>query len=327
MSEATTIVVSDIGGTHARFALATIGSNGAIELGDVETLSTADFATLHDAWEAFARSCGGTLPRAASLALAAPIVGDHIPLTNNPWSIRRSELCETLGLDRYSLLNDFAAIGHAVATAPGTQFKHLSGPEVELPVEGAITIVGPGTGLGVGLLWRDGRGGYHVQPTEGGHVEFGPIDEVDDALVAMLRPIHGRVVAERIVAGPAIAAIRKVLAQQAGVEIEELDDRTIWQLGTSGEDGLCEAAVDRFCLSLGSQAGDYALAHGSHAVVIAGGLGYRIREKLHGSGFAERFCDKSPYQRLMKQMPVKLIIHPQPGLFGAAAAFASEHLK
>jgi glucokinase len=319
------IVVSDIGGTHARFAIASIGSGG-IELTEPVTLATADYPTLPDAWQAFAASVGKPLPRDASLALAAPIVGDHIPLTNNPWSIRRSELRETLGIDRYTLLNDFAAIGHAVASAPSANFEHLTGPEIDIPPQGAITIIGPGTGLGVALVWRNPNGTYHVQATEGGHVEFAPVDEFDDALVALLRPRYGRVVNERVVAGPGIVAIHQVLAESRGCSVPQLDDRTLWQMGTSGEDSLAAAAVERFCLSLGSMAGDFALAHGSQAVVIAGGLGQRISEQLHGSGFAGRFCAKDPYQRLMEAIPVKLITHPQPGLYGAAAAFACEHL-
>lgn len=327
MSAACEIVVSDIGGTHARFAIAGIDGAGTIELGEPVTLATADHATLHDAWEAFAASLGHALPRAASLALAAPIVGDHIPLTNNPWSIRRSALCGELGLDRHTMLNDFAAVGHAVASAPASAFDHLAGPEGPLPAEGAITIVGPGTGLGVALVWRSAASGYHVQATEGGHVEFAPVDATDDALVALLRPRHGRVVAERVVAGPGIVAIHQVLAEQAGCSVPLLDDRTIWTMGTSGQDSLAAAAVERFCLSLGSLAGDYALAHGSQAVVIAGGLGLRIREQLLASGFSRRFCDKDPYQKMMQGLPVKIITHPQPGLYGAAAAFAREHLS
>jgi glucokinase len=322
----TEIVACDIGGTHARFAIATIEEAG-IELTKPATLKTADYPTLHDAWEAFAASLGRPLPRDASLAIAAPIVGDHIPLTNNPWSIRRSELNESLGIDRYTLLNDFAAIGHAVASAPPANFEHLAGPEIDIPADGAITIIGPGTGLGVAFVWRNPNGTYHVQATEGGHVEFAPVDAIDDALVALLRPRYGRVVNERIVAGPGIVAIHQVLAEQMGCSVPQLDDRTLWQMGTSGEDSLAAAAVERFCLSLGSMAGDFALGHGSQAVVIAGGLGQRISAQLHGSGFAERFCAKEPYQRLMKQIPVKLITHPQPGLYGAAAAFACEHLK
>lgn len=322
----TDLVVSDIGGTHARFAVATIGDRG-IELTEPVTLATADYPTLPDAWQAFAASLGRPLPDNASLALAAPIVGDHIPLTNNPWSIRRSELCETLGVEHYSVLNDFAAIGHAVASAPASAFEHVAGPEIDLPKQGAITIIGPGTGLGVALVWRNADGTYHVQATEGGHAEFAPVDEIDDALVALLRPKYGRVVNERVVAGPGIVAIHQVLAERRGCSVPQLDDRTLWKKGASGEDGLAAAAVERFCLSLGSLAGDFVLGHGSQGVVIAGGIGQRIRAQLHGPGFAERFRDKDPYRRLMEAIPVKLITHPQPGLYGAAAAFACEHLK
>ena len=112
-----------------------------------------------------------------------------------------------------------------------------------------------------------------------------------------------------------------------GRAIQPLDDRTLWGLGTSGEDSLAAAAVDRFCLSLGSVAGDLALAQGASGVVIAGGLGLRIKDTLLRSGFANRFTAKGRFAELMGKLPVKLITHPQPGLFGAAAAFAKEHLS
>ena len=102
--------------------------------------------------------------------------------------------------------------------------------------------------------------------------------------------------------------------------------RTIWQRGASGEDSLAAAAIERFCLALGSVAGDIALAQGGDGVVIAGGLGLRIRDTLLRSGFASRFIAKGRFEGLMAAIPVKLITHPQPGLFGAAAAFAQEHL-
>ena len=110
-----------------------------------------------------------------------------------------------------------------------------------------------------------------------------------------------------------------------GRPITPLDDKTLWQRATSGEDSLAVAAVDRFCLSLGSVAGDIALAQGGAGVVIAGGLGLRIRDTLLASGFASRFCAKGRFEKLMASLPVKLITHPQPGLLGAAAAFGAEH--
>ena len=125
--------------------------------------------------------------------------------------------------------------------------------------------------------------------------------------------------------GPGLVEIYETLAALEGRAIVSVDDKTLWQRGTSGEDTLAAAAVDRFCLMLGSVAGDMALAQGGGGVVIAGGLGLRIRDTLLASGFATRFCAKGRFETLMAGLPVKLITHPQPGLLGAAAAFYKEH--
>ena len=164
-----------------------------------------------------------------------------------------------------------------------------------------------------------------MHATEGGHVDFAPLDSIEDAILARLRKRHRRVSVERVVAGPGISDIYEALAAMEGRAVQQLDDKTLWELGTSGTDSLAAAAVDRFCLSLGSVAGDIALAQGGSSVVIAGGLGLRIKDTLVRSGFAERFTAKGRFEGLMASLPVKLITHPQPGLFGAAAAFAQEH--
>ena len=126
-------------------------------------------------------------------------------------------------------------------------------------------------------------------------------------------------------AGPGIVDIYETLGAIEGRAITRQEDKALWAAGMDGSDPLAAAAVDRFCLSLGSVAGDLALAHGSSALVLAGGLGYRIRDSLVASGFADRFVAKGRFEPLMAAMPVKLITHPQPGLFGAAAAFAQAH--
>jgi len=323
----TTIVTVDIGGTHARFALAEIAGDGAITLGEPVTLHTKDHASLQTAWEDFARMQGGTLPPAVSIAIAGPVGGEVIRFTNNPWVIRPALIPEKLGASRYTVINDFGAVGHAVACAGPEHFLHLTGPDEPLPARGTISIVGPGTGLGVAHVWRDGQGGYRVQATEGGHVDYAPLDTIEDAILARLRQRYRRVSVERVVSGPGLVDIYEALAALEGRAIQPTDDKTLWQRGTSGEDSLAAAAVDRFCLSLGSFAGDVALAQGGSGVVIAGGLGLRIKDTLLRSGFANRFTAKGRFAELMAKLPVKLITHPQPGLFGAAAAFAKEHLS
>ncbi len=322
MSEA--IVTVDIGGTHARFAIAEVAGGRVVALGEATTLHTRDHASFQTAWQDFERQLGGTLPRAVAIAIAGPTRGEIIRFTNNPWIIRPALIGEKLNVDRHVLVNDFEAVGHAVAQADDRYFERLTGPDEPLPASGTISIIGPGTGLGAAHVWRDGDA-YRVQATEGGHVDFAPLDSIEDAILARLRKRHRRVSVERIVSGPAIVDIYETLAALEGRPVTPLDDRTIWSNGISGEDSLAAAAVDRFCLSLGSVAGDLALSQGASAVVVAGGLGLRIRDSLVRSGFPERFVAKGRFENFMAALPVKLITHPQPGLFGAAAAFARQH--
>lgn len=320
----TNIVTVDIGGTHARFALAEIGNGRVLRLGEATTLKTSEHASFQTAWEDYGRIVGEELPRAAAIAIAGPVQGEIIRFTNNPWIIRPALICEKLGVDAFTLVNDFGAVGHAVAQASEDHFQHMCGPEAPLPETGTISIIGPGTGLGVAHIFRDG-GDYRVQATEGGHIDFAPLDTIEDAILAHLRKRYRRVSIERVVSGPGLVEIFEALAAIEGQAIQRYDDKALWQLGLSGEDSLAAAAVDRFCQSLGSVAGDIALAQGGSGVVIAGGLGLRIKHVLLRSGFAERFRAKGRFEAMMADIPVKLITHPQPGLFGAAAAFAMEH--
>ncbi len=320
------LVVADIGGTHARFALARIDGGKVSALDQPVVLTTSDYGGLAPAWAEFAKRTVAPLPRFAALAVAAPIDGDAIKMTNSDWVFRPSRIDADLGLDRHLLINDFTAVGHAVAAADPGQFAHLAGPDVPLPTAGAISVVGPGTGLGVALLLRGagfGTAGYHVQPSESGHMDFAPVDAFDDALVARLRSGGRRLFVEQVVAGNGLVEITRTLAEMRAAPAEPFDARQLWAAAIDGEDALASAALDRFCLSLGSVAGDVALAHGAHALVLAGGLASRILDRLAGPGFAARFCAKSPYEKPMAAIPVKFITHPQPGLLGAAAAFAS----
>lgn len=318
------VVAVDIGGTHARFAIAEVAEGRVVAMAEPVTQKVAEHPSLQLAWQAFGETLGRPLPTAAAIAVASPVGGEVIKLTNNPWIIRPALIPERLGADTWTVVNDFAAIGHAVAQLDDADFLHLCGPEVPLPDRGSITVCGPGTGLGVAQVFRH-KGGYDIIATEGGHVDFAPLDPIEDAFVKRLRREYNRVSTERIVAGPAIVAIYETLAELEKRPVPRLDDKKIWALALEGEDSLAVAALDRFCLSLGAVAGDLALTHGPTGVVIAGGLGLRLKDHLLQSGFGERFVAKGRFRNLMASIPVKLITHPQPGLYGAAAAFAQEH--
>lgn len=317
----TELVAADIGGTHARFALAQIEDGRVLQLGEALTLDTAEYAGLDEAWQALAHHLGRPLPSAAALAFAYPVENELPELTNMPWTIDARTLPEDLGIVEHLILNDFAAIGHATATLGPSHFLHIAGPDIALPESGVISIVGPGTGLGVGLLIRvDGQ--YQVIASEGGNMDFSPHDDLDDRLMAALRRRYSHVSAERVVSGPALMDIYAVVAD---AEPPYADDRDLWQAALHGSDPVAAAALERFCLCLGAFAGNIALAHGASALVLAGGLGLRLGQHLQASGFAERLAAKGEYRSIMEQLPVKLIAHAQPGLYGAAAAFAARH--
>ncbi len=321
------VVAVDIGGTHARFAIAQVQDGRVVAIGDPITQKTADHGSFQLAWQASARELGRPMPRAAAIAIASPINDELIKLTNNPWIIRPPLIRERLEVDSYTLINDFGAVGHAVGQLPAAHFQHLCGPDAPFPEAGSITVCGPGTGLGVAQVFRTGATSYHVIPTEGGHLDFAPLDGIEDAILKRLRATHNRVSVERIVSGPGIVAIYETLAQLEGHTVPRRTDKEIWALALEGGDSLAAAALDRFCLSLGAVAGDLALAHGPTGVVIAGGLGLRLKDHLLASGFGQRFVAKGRFQQLMASIPVKLITHPQPGLYGAAAAYAQEHAQ
>jgi glucokinase len=228
-------------------------------------------------------------------------------------------------LDRLTIINDFGAVAHAVAVLDDEAFTHQCGPDVSLPAAGITTVIGLGTGLGVAALLSVERGDYHVIETEGGHVDFAPLDSLEDRMVSELRRNFRRVSAERLVSGRGLFNIYEALAVIERRPVEIGDDKDLWAAALSGGDSLAAAALERLCMAFGAVAGDMALAHGATCVMISGGLAMKLSDYLPRSGFYERFTAKGRFERRMMGIPVKLVKHPEPGLLGAAAAFAREH--
>lgn len=318
------IVTADIGGTHARFALAEIGEGQIVSLGEPVTLRTADHSSFQLAWQEFGRHAAIDLPNELAIAFAGPVEGDVLKLTNNPWMIRPYVMKERLGVERFTIVNDFGAVAHAVATLGDEHFRQVCGPDHALPDHGVLSIVGPGTGLGVAALLRKASG-YDVIETEGGHLDFAPLDAVEDKILKQLRRKFRRVSVERVTSGQGLRNLYEALGAIEKRNLAFHDDTDLWFAALDGSDSLATAALDRLCLTLGAVAGDMALAHGASAVVIAGGVGLRLADHLPLSGFRDRFIAKGRFERRMDEMPVRLITYPQPGLFGAAAAFAREY--
>jgi glucokinase len=318
------IVTADIGGTHARFAIATLEQGRVTALDEPLTLRTADYPSFLAAWGEMASRTPGPVPVELAMAFAGRAGGDLLKLTNSAWVIRPATIAEELGLERFAVINDFGAVAHAVASLDRDAFAHVCGPDRALPDDGVISVIGPGTGLGVASLLR--RGGHsHVIETEGGHIHFAPLNSEEDRLLAGLRHKFGRVSVERLLSGRGLLNLYQALAEIEGRPALIEDDRQLWTAALDGSDSLAAAALEQFCLTLGAVAGDLALAQGAKGVAIGGGLGLRLADYLPRSGFRGRFVAKGRFERQLDDMPVKLIQHPQPGLFGAAAAFARMH--
>jgi glucokinase len=234
--------------------------------------------------------------------------------------IRADTLAQDIGVRTVRLVNDFEAVAHAVSRLPPENLPLLFGEDRPFPTDGGVTILGPGTGLGVAMIAYD-QGTPHVIATEGGHLDFAPLDHIEEKILSYLRDKFLRVSTERIVSGPGLNYIYKALATIGHDRVMLMEDPELWQAALDGSDNFARRALDRFCLCYGSVAGDLALAHGPHSVVLAGGLTQRMREFLMQSGFHTRFKAKGRFESLMASVPIRCAIHDEIGLFGAAAAF------
>lgn len=312
------IVAGDIGGTHARFALAEFGAEGGVPvLRPMHKYRTREHDGLAGAWAAFARDVGAPLPRAAAFGVASAIDGDVLHFPNSGWTIDRLSLASELGLDRALILNDFGAVAHAVSVLPEDGFRSLHGPDGPLPRDGTVTVMGPGTGLGVAMLVRR-DGAAAVIETEAAHIAFAPQTEAEARIEALLRARHGRCSVERIVSGPGLLTIHEALG---GPRSAPDDAGALWAAAIDGGDPLAAQALDILVGALAAAAGDLSLAHGAMAVVLTGGLANRMPVRLSGADFRTRFVAKGRYAPRMERVQVKLSTHDEPGLLGAAVAF------
>lgn len=314
------IVAADIGGTHARFALAELAPGRRPQLGDMRKYRTRDYPGLAEAWARFEHDNGSALPRLAALAVAAPIQGEVLTFMNSDWRLDRYGLKGDLGLDKLTLLNDFGAVAHTVSVTPSAEFIAVTGPG-DLPADGITSVIGPGTGLGVSLLDRRHEA-VNVIETEASHIGFSPLDPEEEELADFLTARYGRASLERIVSGPGLIDIYYFLG---GADAPDPNQASLlWDSAISGEDNVAERALSILVRSFGAGAGDIALAHGAMGVAITGGLANRIAHLLKAPAFEARFTAKGRYRERMQQTPVRLLTYAEPGLLGAAIAFQRE---
>lgn len=311
------IIVSDVGGTHARFAVAELEKGQAPIIRHEMKVAAVEHATFEAAYRAYIGQLPIAAPKKAVLAIATAITGDEVKLTNSPWSFRFSAIKKSLGLDQLEVLNDFGAIARSIPYLPSENLVNVRDGTAHLPEKGVISIVGAGTGLGVAMLLR-GHGPDIVIETEGGHSSFAATDSVEAALLSRIQKQFSRVSTERMVAGVGFSMLYEALAALEEQAIVPTDDKTLWTRAIDGSDPLARTALELVCQMLGTAAGDYALIQGAKAVVIAGGIVPRFLELFRQSRFVAKFEAKGRFESLMKTIPIFVCTHPDPGLLGAA---------
>ena len=248
-------LVADIGGTNARFALTDLDAP-APALREMQALKASEFASLEHAIEHYLASVG-VAPKRGALAVASPADTDEIRLTNRAWSFSRSGLQRTLGFDELRVINDFGAIAWAVPALTAEDRVTLHGP-VSGELRGPVTVIGPGTGLGVAMLVGSQAHGWHAVETEGGHVTFAPIGDEELAIARWLSALHGRCSNERVLCGAGLAQVDAVLrgvAHDIASKPALRDPADIVAAALEGHDVAARRALARFCSVLGSVSG------------------------------------------------------------------------
>ncbi|OJU53124.1 MAG: glucokinase, partial [Brevundimonas sp. 67-6] len=309
------LLVGDVGGTNARFALARM-VNGRPRLEHFESFPAETHPTFLDGVKAYLDGYP-VKPTGGVIAVAGPVTDGAIDLTNSPWRVSEGEL-QTLGLNPIRLINDFEALAWGAPVVPEDELASLGGPAQGDP-HAVIALVGPGTGFGVSALARDAHGREMALPSEGGHACFAPGDEIEDEVLRILRRRYDRVSIERLICGPGLLNLHRALAEIDGRETHINDPAQITAQALEDPTSPCGATLARFCAMLGAVAGDIALTTGARGgVYIAGGIAPRILPFIQASPFRRRFERKGRFQDYMAAIPTKVILHKHAALLGAA---------
>nr|WP_202396966.1 glucokinase [Pseudoroseomonas coralli] len=304
-------MLADLGGTNARFALSEDGGPPREE----RKLAVADHPGVVAAARAYLE---GRHVEEAVFAVATPVGGDAITFTNNDWHFSVREAQRALGLERLTVINDFVAQAAAIGLMSAEDLRVLKPgqPQPERP----LVVLGPGTGLGVAFVLREG-GVPHILPSEGGHASFAPQDALQAEILQRMRPLHGgHVSTERLLSGPGLLQIARSLGEIRGRPVPVENPADVSRLAASGGDPVCAEALRLFSAILGATAGNLALtllAEGG--VYLAGGLCRNLGPLLDREALLAAFHAKGRFGGLLEAVPVVQVLRPHTGLLGAAA--------
>jgi glucokinase len=308
------VLIGDIGGTNARFALL---ADMHAEIKQLPTVHTGSFPTIDDAIQAAVLDKTSLIPRSAILALAGPIIGERVELTNCNWAVEPRKSVERFGFSEMILLNDFEAQSLAL---PGLQMSDLQpiGNGIVRP-EAPRVVLGPGTGLGTGALVH-ARNTWVPVPGEGGHTDLGPVSERDMAIWPNIERVLGRVTAETVLCGPGMLRLYRAVCATDGIEPRQPSQEAVTAAGLSGADEQAAETLRLFATHLGRVAGDLALLFMAYGgVYLAGGISSRIAAVLTSGAFRQAFDFKTPHDDIMKRIATAIIVKKDAPLSGIAA--------
>jgi glucokinase len=312
-------LLADVGGTNARFAWQD-APDAAI--GEVVVLPCAAYASLADAITAYLKQTGHAAPKDCAIAIANPVVGDQVKMTNHHWAFSIAALRAQFGFDQLRVLNDFTALALALPLLRADELHQVGGTSA-VP-DAAIALIGPGTGLGVSGLLPNGRGGWVPLQGEGGHVTLASRTPREHAVLQWISALHGHASAERAVSGQGLVDVHRALCaiDGAGAPPAVLDAAGITTAALSAGDARALEAVELLCAFLGTAAGNLALTLGAlGGVYIGGGIVPRLGDAFARSPFRERFEAKGRFAAYLAPIPAFVIHASQsPALRGAASA-------
>ena len=310
--------MGDVGGTNARFAVQEAPGAPPTQ---VVTYPVVDYPNFDDCLEAYVGQLTGARPRQAAVGIANPIVGDHVKMTNFHWAFSIEAVRQRLGFDRLLLINDFTALALSLPSLQPEHLRRIGAGGVADP-QGAIGLLGPGTGLGVSGLLHDSAGRVVPLGGEGGHVSLASDNAREDAVIAVLRRRFGHASAERALQGQGLVSMYEALCEIDGATAASLDPAGVTAAAVAGSDARCVEVVELFFGFLGSVAGNLALTLGARGgVYVGGGIVPRLGDWIDRSSFRERFVAKGRFRDYLDGIPTWLIqAETSPALIGAANA-------
>lgn len=307
------VLIADIGGTNARFGLVT---DALSDVKQFPVVKTAAFPNLVDAMQETAFNHTAVYPRAAILAVAGPVRGDVIAMTNCPWVVEPRKLIDEFGFEIVVILNDFEALALSLPSMVEHDLEQIGNGG--LNPHGTKLVVGPGTGLGAAALVF-ARDTWVPLPGEGGHINFGPITDQDFDIWRVMEPTNGRISAETFLSGPGIMRLYRALSKLADAPPAFTKAAEVTRAALDDTDMVARDTLDLFCTYLGRFAGDMAMfTMAKGGVYLAGGIVPRIVPILKRGAFRSSFEAKAPHDDLLGQVSTAIITHPKPALEGLA---------